>query len=99
MLSKFLRVLGIFKIVPLIQKFIPYHAGLRKFCSESELTLSLKALIDEEVILFKDKANLKPPRGYGFKPHQDSATGGETYSNFLSPPLFLKTRTHQKMVV
>ena len=48
-----------------IENFSPYHTGLRKFCSESELTVSLMELMGEEdrqtnfhnLLIFKFRRN------------------------------------------
>jgi hypothetical protein len=63
-----------------IENIAPHHAGF------AELSEALKApvgqLLGEEAALFKEKINFKMPGGDGFKPHQDSQAGWDTYADF-----------------
>jgi hypothetical protein len=64
-----------------IEKMSPYHTG---FAELSEvLKHSVGQLLGEEPVLFKDKINFKMPGGDGFKPHQDSQAGWNTYADFF----------------
>ena len=64
-----------------IENITPFHAGF------AELTRSLAApvsqLLGESAVLFKEKINFKMPGGGGFKPHQDSQAGWDTYADFF----------------
>ena len=69
------------KIMSRIEKIKDYHAGF------AELTEVLKVPVDqllgERSALFKEKINFKKPGGDGFKPHQDSQAGWDTYADFF----------------
>lgn len=71
------------RLVNRIENFVPYHEGLNQLCTRSELTECLEELLGGEALLFKDKVNLKPPRGRGFTPHQDQAAGWNAYAKFF----------------
>ena len=64
-----------------IENIAAFHAGF------AELTLSLAApvsqLLGESAVLFKEKINFKMPGGGGFKPHQDSQAGWDTYADYF----------------
>ncbi|NQU60742.1 MAG: phytanoyl-CoA dioxygenase family protein [Rhodospirillales bacterium] len=68
-------------LVGRIENIAPFHAGFE------ELSTVLKApvaqLLGEETALFKEKVNFKMPGGDGFKPHQDSQAGWDTYADFF----------------
>ncbi len=55
-----------------IENFVPYHEGLRGFLEREDLAGLLASLLDEPVLLFKEKINYKLPGGAGFAPHQDA---------------------------
>jgi ectoine hydroxylase-related dioxygenase (phytanoyl-CoA dioxygenase family) len=69
------------KIVCRIEKIKDYHAGF------ADLTEILKGPVDqllgEQSQLFKEKINFKKPGGDGFKPHQDSQAGWDTYADLF----------------
>jgi 2-aminoethylphosphonate dioxygenase len=64
-----------------IEKISPFHAGFEEL--SRVLKHSVGQLIGEEAVLFKEKINFKMPGGDGFKPHQDSQAGWDTYANFF----------------
>jgi len=69
------------KLVNRIENIAPFHHGF------AELNDLLKApvaqLLGEDAVLFKEKVNFKMPGGGGFKPHQDSQAGWDTYADFF----------------
>ena len=56
-----------------IENFYPYHVGIRAIL-DGPIKQAVSELFDEPCVLFKDKLNLKPPGGKGFKAHQDQRT-------------------------
>lgn len=64
-----------------IEKISPFHSGF------AELSRVLKhpvgRLLGEDAVLFKEKINFKMPGGDGFKPHQDSQAGWDSYAEFF----------------
>ena len=68
-------------LISRIENIAPFHAGFK------ELSRVLKApvaqLLGEEAALFKEKVNFKMAGGDGFKPHQDSQAGWDTYADFF----------------
>jgi len=69
------------QLVCRIQNIAPFHQGF------AALTEALRApvsqLLGEPAVLFKEKINFKMPGGDGFKPHQDSQAGWDTYAEFF----------------
>jgi len=68
-------------LVNRIENMTPFHQGLSAlaYC----FIPSCGQLFGEEAALFKDKINFKMPGGDGFKPHQDSQAGWETYATYF----------------
>lgn len=68
-------------LVSRIENIAPHHAGF------SELSAALEAptaqLLGEPCVLFKEKINFKMSGGNGFKPHQDSQAGWDSYTDFF----------------
>ena len=68
-------------LISRIENIAPFHAGFE------ELSTVLKApvaqLLGKEATLFKEKVNFKMAGGDGFKPHQDSQAGWDTYADFF----------------
>jgi len=68
-------------LISRIENIAPFHDGF------AELSEALRApvgrLLGEEAALFKEKVNFKMPGGDGFKPHQDSQAGWDTYADFF----------------
>ncbi|MDD9878095.1 MAG: phytanoyl-CoA dioxygenase family protein [Magnetovibrio sp.] len=68
-------------LVSRIENITPFHDGF------AQLTEALGApvgqLLGEDAELFKEKINFKMPGGDGFKPHQDSQAGWDTYADFF----------------
>jgi hypothetical protein len=72
------------KLVQRIENFCPFHDGFDAFVRGGALLEWTAALMDAEVLLFKDKINFKMPGGDGFKLHHDQQAGWSTYA-----PLFV----------
>ncbi|CAB9505042.1 phytanoyl-CoA dioxygenase [Seminavis robusta] len=53
-----------------LENFVDYHDGWKSLC-HGYLRRVISALLGEEMVLFKEKLNLKPPGGSGFAPHLD----------------------------
>lgn len=65
------------RVLHRVEDFCRRHDGMAEnFVKKGNKMLEmLTDLIDEELILFKDKINFKLPGGVGFKAHQDQAAG------------------------
>lgn len=63
-----------------IENMTPFHDGFAALAEN--LRPSVGQLLGEEAVLFKDKINFKMPGGDGFKPHQDSQAGWDTYTEY-----------------
>jgi len=68
-------------LVSRIEKISPFHSGYRELAEK--LRHPVGQLLGEEAVLFKEKVNFKMPGGDGFKPHQDSQAGWDTYADFF----------------
>ena len=64
-----------------IENMTPFHGGLSALANS--FVPSCGQLLGEEAVLFKDKINFKMPGGDGFKPHQDSQAGWESYATYF----------------
>ncbi len=64
-----------------IENMSPYDNGFAELAEV--LAGPVGQLLGEEAVLFKDKINFKMPGGDGFKPHQDSQAGWETYAKYF----------------
>ena len=64
-----------------VENFIPYHSGLNGWFNGSKTFSILEPLMGGEVVLYKDKINMKLPGGGGFEPHQDIAAGWGSYGD------------------
>jgi len=53
-----------------LENFVQYHDGWSRLC-RGYLKQCISALLGQEMVLFKEKLNLKPPGGSGFAPHLD----------------------------
>ena len=62
-----------------VENFYDYHKKLKKILSNKVFKNEIKKLIDNDVVLFKDKINLKYPGSKGFKPHQDATIWKNMY--------------------
>jgi len=69
------------KIVCRIENLCPFHAGFAALAES--LRPAVGQLLGEEAVLFKEKINFKYPGADGFKPHQDSQAGWDTYADFF----------------
>jgi len=54
-----------------LENFVENHPGWSELC-HGYLRQILSIALGEEMVLFKEKLNLKPPGGSGFAPHVDS---------------------------
>jgi len=65
-----------------IENFIPYCSNeLRQIASSPKIINTVSLLLNEEVVLFKDKINFKMPGSGAFVPHQDAAAGWDEYGD------------------
>ena len=55
-----------------IENFLEYHDGWQSVILSERLFAILEQLFGEPGVLFKEKINLKLPKGNGFKAHQDA---------------------------
>lgn len=69
------------KIICRIENITPFHAGFLNLTEALKKPVS--QLLGEDAVLFKEKVNFKYPGGDGFKPHQDSQAGWDTYADFF----------------
>jgi hypothetical protein len=69
------------RLVSRIEKISPFHAGFEALAEA--LRGPVGQLLGEDAALFKEKINFKMPGGDGFKPHQDSQAGWDTYTDFF----------------
>ena len=68
-------------LISRIENIAPFHAGYGQF--SQVLKEPIGRLLGEEAVLFKEKVNFKMPGGDGFKPHQDSQAGWDSYADFF----------------
>lgn len=68
-------------LISRIENIAPFHAGFAEL--SSVLKAPVAQLLDEPAALFKEKVNFKMAGGDGFKPHQDSQAGWDTYADFF----------------
>jgi len=71
------------KVLARIEKFVEYNAHLKQTAEDPRLLDTLRQLLGDEPILFKEKINFKMPGGRGFEPHQDIQPGWDTYANYF----------------
>ncbi|MSP66776.1 MAG: phytanoyl-CoA dioxygenase family protein [Alphaproteobacteria bacterium] len=82
------------KLISRIENFAPFHAGLAAVAVA--LAPAAGRLLGAEAVLFKDKINFKMPGGDGFKPHQDSQAGWDTYAKtFVSIAVAVDSSTQE----
>jgi len=68
-------------LVSRIENISPFHTGFAALIEA--LRAPVGQLLGQEAVLFKEKINFKMPGGDGFKPHQDSQAGWDTYADFF----------------
>lgn len=68
-------------LVGRIENLAPFHDGFQSLADA--LAEPVGQLLAEDAVLFKEKINFKMPGGDGFKPHQDSQAGWDTYADFF----------------
>ncbi|ACM29283.1 phytanoyl-CoA dioxygenase family protein [Rhizobium rhizogenes] len=66
-----------------IENFIEHDPVLAACAKESAIVDTLRAILGEDVCLFKDKVNLKLPNGGGFDLHQDQQAGWSRYASYF----------------
>jgi 2-aminoethylphosphonate dioxygenase len=82
------------RIISRIERLAPFHTGFAA-CADA-LRHPAGQLLGEDAVLFKEKINFKMPGGDGFKPHQDSQAGWNTYAeDFVSVLLAIDPATHE----
>jgi hypothetical protein len=69
------------KALARVENFLPYHPDLDTFFRDGRVAALLAELAGEEVVVFKDKINMKAAGGAGFAPHQDAPA----YADFGVP--------------
>jgi hypothetical protein len=69
------------KIISRIEKIKDNHTGFADLIEV--LKGPVNQLLGEPSVLFKEKINFKKPGGDGFKSHQDSQAGWDTYADFF----------------
>ena len=68
-------------LISRIENIVPFHDGFEKL--STVLKGPVGQLLGEEAALFKEKINFKMAGGDGFKPHQDSQAGWDSYADFF----------------
>jgi len=68
-------------LISRIENIVPFHDGFEKL--STVLKGPVCQLLGEEAALFKEKINFKMAGGDGFKPHQDSQAGWDSYADFF----------------
>lgn len=69
------------KIVCRIENIQKFHTGFAEL--SAVLAGPVGRLLGEDAVLFKEQINFKMPGGDGFKPHQDSQAGWESYASYF----------------
>lgn len=59
------------RVLTRLENFVNYHEGWKELCY-GHLQKCISAILGMEMVLYKEKLNLKPPGGSGFAPHLDS---------------------------
>jgi ectoine hydroxylase-related dioxygenase (phytanoyl-CoA dioxygenase family) len=82
-----------------LEHFVDSHEGWSELC-HNYLRRLLSAVLGTEMVLYKEKLNLKPPGGSGFAPHLDSpslrvALGSEGPQTFCTVMLAIDDMTSQ----
>lgn len=80
--------MGSRSVLTRLENFVVNHSEWKDLCY-NHIAKCISALMEEEMILFKEKLNLKPPGGSGFAPHLDSpslrvALGDEGPQTFVT---------------
>lgn len=82
-----------------LENFVEHHDGWKELC-HGYIQNCLSALVGQEMVLFKEKLNLKPPGGSGFAPHLDGpslrvALGDEGPKTFVTVMVAIDNMTAQ----
>ena len=67
------------KILTRVENFFDYHQKFKGFFNSEIILKNISTLFKSDVVLFKDKINLKFPGAKGFKPHQDATIWKDMY--------------------
>ena len=54
------------------EDFVPWHEGLRSLLTDGEVVATAAQLLEEPVVLYKEKINYKLAGGAGYSAHQDA---------------------------
>ena len=78
-----------------VEHFVPYFETINNLL-KTNIEPLLEKILEEKIILFKDKLNWKYPNGDGFKAHQDHPAWSDfPVSRFYSVALFADNSTKQ----
>jgi len=74
------------KILTRIENFFDFHKNFKDFFNSKKILNLISKLHGSEIVLFKDKINLKPPGSKGYKAHQDATIWENMYGikSFIS---------------
>lgn len=86
------------KTLTRLENFVRYHEGWKAI--RDYITKCVSALLGKQMVLFKEKLNLKPPGGTGFAPHLDGpslrvALGNEGPKTFVTIMIAIDNMTSQ----
>lgn len=59
-------------VIARAENLVPNHDGFRRLLTTGVIPEQGGQLVDEDVLLYKEKVNYKHPGGAGFAPHQDA---------------------------
>jgi 2-aminoethylphosphonate dioxygenase len=87
------------KTLTRLENFVSHHDEWNALCN-GYLAQCISALMGEEMVLYKEKLNLKPPGGGGFAPHLDTpslrvALGGNGPQTFVTVMVAIDNMTIQ----
>ena len=71
------------KVLSRIEKFADFNPAMRRFTQEPKMVGRVSELLNDGVVLFKEKVNFKLPGGGGFAPHQDIQPGWDEYAPYF----------------
>lgn len=87
------------KALTRLENFVSHHDEWNTLC-RGYLANCVSVLLKEEMVLYKEKLNLKPPGGLGFAPHLDTpslriALGEEGPQTFVTVMVAIDDMTHK----
>ena len=71
------------RVIQRIENFCPFHLDFDRVVRNGALLHWMSALLNGQVVLFKEKINFKMPGGPGFKAHQDQQAGWGRFAPFF----------------